>query len=896
MTELLERTEALHTLQQRLRNARARGGIALVCGEAGIGKSSLLHALARDHARVWWGRCDALGTPHPLAPLLDIARDSQPKFANRLAQPRPVLFDAVLDELRVADAPVLFVVEDAHWADDATLDLLKFVGRRIESTKALLAISYRDDELPATHPLRRLLGDLPSTATIRLGLPRLSEHAVLVLAQQAQRPAQGVFEATRGNPFFVTELLREASGAVPGTVQDLVLARYARLTGPQQAVLRLVALVPSRMERWLLQTVAAPSAEDLDACVGSGLLQVDGSYLQFRHELARAAVESSMLPPVAQALHRQLLAAMADSTRPLPVARLAHHAAMADDEEAVRRYAPVAAEEAAARGSLREAARHWQAALRCTPTTDDEPLRQGWLEAQALACRQLACLDEGLEARKQLDAAFQRAGDRAKQALNLSLTANLLSLKTHNALADAISAKAIALLENLPLGPERATVYGVEASLRLFDRDYQASLSWCERSMACARRFGDRERELHAHATAVTAGMFVDYARAHAEAQALVAALEAEARHALAVMLLTYMGAAAHEQMHLQQACSWLQQAVTLAAQHELDGSLYYAHALLSHCELRRGHWDQAAERASLVAGRPAVWPISRALALVTLGSLRFRRGDPGAQDLLDDATTLVGSSQALQRIAPVRAMQAEAAWLRGVPDRDDSSVRAALAAAQQRQHPWFAGELAVWCWRAGTLQEVPEVCAAPYALEIEGRWREAAAQWQQLGCPYEEANVLARGDAAAQQQALALYDALGAQPAADSLRRRLRQAGVRGIARGARDSTRAHPCGLTRAEMHVLALMAEDLRNADIAQRLHRSVRTVDHHVAAVLAKLEVGTRHEAVRRAQREEWLGAATQSGQRAGARWADLPSRQTGGPGTVRNTEATLLPQL
>jgi DNA-binding CsgD family transcriptional regulator len=217
-----------------------------------------------------------------------------------------------------------------------------------------------------------------------------------------------------------------------------------------------------------------------------------------------------------------------------------------------------------------------------------------------------------------------------------------------------------------------------------------------------------------------------------------------------------------------------------------------------------------------------------------------------------------------------VRALQAEVASLRGDAAVCGSAEHKALEAAQQRQHPWFAGELAAWCRRAGALQETPAVCAPPYALEIDGRWREAAALWRQLGCPYEEANVLAQGDAAAQQQALAVYDALGAQPAAEALRRRLRQAGVRGVARGARESTRGHPYGLTRAEMHVLALMSEELRNADIAARLHRSVRTVDHHVAAVLAKLQVGSRHEAVRRAQREDWMPRSMQSGQFATAR--------------------------
>jgi DNA-binding CsgD family transcriptional regulator len=248
----------------------------------------------------------------------------------------------------------------------------------------------------------------------------------------------------------------------------------------------------------------------------------------------------------------------------------------------------------------------------------------------------------------------------------------------------------------------------------------------------------------------------------------------------------------------------------------------------------------------------------------VALGRLRTRRGDPGAEEVLGQALELAERSGTLQRIAPARAALAEWAWVQGDPARADAEAAAALPLAQAHGHAWFIGELALWRFRAGTLAQVPAGCAEPYALELAGRWRDAAGVWQALGCPYEQARALAEGDTDAQRDALALFDTLGARPAADALRRRLRDAGVRGVARGARESTRSHPCGLTAAEMKVLALVCADLRNADIAERLHRSVRTVDHHVAAVLAKLGVESRQEAVRRAEREGWLTQSGQSG--------------------------------
>jgi ATP/maltotriose-dependent transcriptional regulator MalT len=865
MADLLERAAALAALNERLHAARTCGGVVLVTGEAGIGKSTLLQAGAASHDLVWWGRCDALATPHPLTPLLDIAREAKPRFAARLAGPRPALFDAVIDELRSATSPVLVVIEDAHWADDATLDLLKFLGRRMAGACALLAISFRDDEVTASHPLRRVLGELPAAAVTRIDLARLSETAVEALARQAQRPAEGLFAATRGNPFFVTEVLRDPGSTVPRSVQDLVLSRYARLSGAAQAILRVAALVPARIERWLVDAVLSPASSELEACLSSGLLQGEGSFLHYRHELARAAMESSLLAPVSQALHRQLLQALESSGRPVPMARLAHHAGMADDTAAVRRYAPAAAEDAQSRESHREAVRHWEAALRCPPVDGDEALRLDWLEAYAQECHLLDHFDLAHDARRQLEARLERADDVGRRALNLSHTALLHVHMTQNAQADAASRRAIELLEAVPPGPELATAYGVEASLRMLNREHELSLAWCRKAIEMAQRFGQRGRELMSRVTAAVATMFGDYDAGCAAALAVLAPALAERQHGVAASVLINLGSGSGELWQLAGAERWLHEAILFTTDHEMDGSLHYALAWLALCDLRGGRWDTAAERASHVMARTGPASISRLMALVALGRLRSLRGDPGARATLDDALTLAGGSDTLQRLAPVRAARAEAAWLRGDLSACDAEARAALALAQQRRHPWFIGELAAWCWRAGTLHAVPDHCAEPYALEIAGRWREAAAAWHRLGGPFERARALADGDAAAQQEALAIFDRLGAQPASAAVRRRLRDAGVRGVARGARASTLSHPCGLTSTEMRVLLLMSEGLRNGDIASRLHRSVRTVDHHVAAVLAKLAAANRLEAVRRAEREGWLPPAAKYGQ-------------------------------
>jgi DNA-binding NarL/FixJ family response regulator len=159
--------------------------------------------------------------------------------------------------------------------------------------------------------------------------------------------------------------------------------------------------------------------------------------------------------------------------------------------------------------------------------------------------------------------------------------------------------------------------------------------------------------------------------------------------------------------------------------------------------------------------------------------------------------------------------------------------------------------------WRAGEPLALPDIAARPYALHIAGDWRGAADEWARLGCPYEQARALADGDHPAQVAALALFDRLGARPAADHLRQKLQAAGHK-VPRGPHSATRENPFGLTARQIEILGLLAEGLTNPAIAARLHVSPKTVDHHVSAVLAKLEVASREEAADIARRHPHFG--------------------------------------
>jgi ATP/maltotriose-dependent transcriptional regulator MalT len=867
---LLERAPALDALATALAEAAAgEGRVALVYGEAGIGKTSLVDHFTRARAgdaRTLWGGCDSLHTPRPLGPIYDIAPQAGPALRERLdagAPPRAI-FSAVLEELG-RRPPVVVVLEDLHWADAATLDLVKFLGRRIRQVPALLVLTYRDDELGPRHPLRIVLGDLaPSPAVRRVPLTPLSVAAVRTLAAGRPLDAAALHRQTGGNPFFVTEALASREAGIPPTVRDAVLARAARLSPSGRAALDAAALVGAQVEPWLLAALvddAAPAAEE---CVALGMLHAQGDLLTFRHELARQAILDTIAPPRRRALHALALRALAAPPAGAPdLARLAHHAEGAGDGAAVLAHAPAAGARAAELGAHREAAEQYARALRfatSTPATE----RARLLEAYADECMLVDRLDDAIRARQEASDIHHEAGDRQREGRSLAVNAAAQVRAGRNAEAEAASRRAIVVLRTQPPGPALAYAYRIQANLRMLNRDRAEAIRWSRKAITLAELFGEREIVVTGYNT-MGAAMLVygdDRGRVHLE-RSLALARAAALPEWIAGAFLN-LGSAFGEIYRFPDADRYLTEGIRYTAELDLDYSRHYLQAWLALTRLYQGRWAEAGEAARPLVDNPHVAAISRIMALVALGRLRTRRGDPGATSALDEALELAERTQTLQRLGPVRAARAEAAWLADDRPRALVEARAAWDLALHHRHPWHAGELGFWRRRAGERVRLPVYAARPFARQAAGDWRRAAALWERLGCPYERARALAEGDEPAQLAALELFDRLGARPDLERLRQRLRAEGVRHIPRGPRPSTRGNPLGLTAREAEIAALLARALTNARIGARLHISPKTVDHHVSAILGKLGVATREEAGRVAVK---LGLGPRDGEAA-----------------------------
>jgi DNA-binding CsgD family transcriptional regulator len=576
------------------------------------------------------------------------------------------------------------------------------------------------------------------------------------------------------------------------------------------------------------------------------LLLIDGAVLRFRQELARRAVEASLPAGRAAALHAAVFDTL--SVRGALVVRLVHHAAKAGLSGAVLALAPQAARAAAQACAHRQAATLYGLALEHAAALPAQE-RAALHVAHADECLLVSRVDDAIASRRQALALHRQHGERVAEGLDLRALARIEWYRGAPQAGRPYAQAAIEVLERIDAPRELAMAYATMAQLHLLGETSLPAYEWGLKALALLEGLGDAEGLTYALNTVGTAQLRsedVPQAWARLQRSLVIALAQGFEEHAArAWMNFVSMCLVHRRHADLEVPCA---QAIAYCEAHDMDMYLGKLHIRHGYALLESGQWDAAEAEIVAVRQTPSLTGLEREQSAHLHALLDLRRG-------LDRSDAywgaMIDGRHALSVdpwYAPQAVTRCEAAWLRGSGEQIVRIVAETFDAAVRSDEAWRIGQLACWLARAGG--EVPPIAKelpAPCRLELGGDRRGAALAWAALGCRYEQALALLGGDADDLRNALALLDQLGAAPAARIARRRLRALGWRDVQRGPNSRTRDDAQGLTAREREVLDLLAQRLSNRAIAQRMHRSERTVENHVAALLGKLGVATRVQA-------------------------------------------------
>ncbi len=849
---LIERESELAKLETSLADIDQTGGkVVLIRGEAGIGKSALVTAFLENHQgeiHAWSGFCDDLLTPQPLGPIWDLA-DHVPHLADSLEKSDRRAVMANLRELLSGTLrPTVVVVEDTQWIDEASLDVVRYLGRRIADANGLLILTYRDTEVDYEHPLRSVIASIAPPSIIRISVMPLSPAAVKEVIGDSEVDVQRLVDLTGGNPLLVHQLSTAGLDQIPASIQESVLGRAASLPSEARDLLDTIAVAPGGLELDLIPQIGDFGESELDAVSRTGLLDVMGDRIAFRHEIIRRASETALTPTRHKTLNRAVMQALIDSDADL--ARTVHHARGATDVEAIVEYAPRAGAIAMQTGSHREAVDHFRSLepyLDKIQESERGRIVEDWARSEFF--------HDNAEAVDLIMAAIAMHRERNDQtALGRSLTfaVRLFEANGRPDEADRAARQALEVTASDPRAHAHALAQS--AWLALMRGEVYEADELADRALALA----DSSETAFARLYALNTKGYAEYQKGnHNGLDRLEEArqMAAESGHLFEeARALINLAGATTDNLDLDIAAEYSKRAIETSANYEIEPLEAYGQTILATVLLHQGQWDEAEDLAySSLDSHPHV----EVQAVRLLGVLHARTGKGDPEELLRRAWQLARRSREIQNIAPTAAAWAEFCWIKG--RYDDALLpecREAMTRAAQRHHWKLAGEVALWLHQLDVLESGSIEIAPPYGDMIAGNSTEAANSWSDLGAPYERAIALMGGSKEDKLRALEILESIGARPVASKYRQAMRAVGI-SVPRGRSQETRSHPKGLTPRQSEVLGLLAEGLTNAEIADDLFVSLRTVENHVSAVLSKLGATSRDDASMIAREEGLL---------------------------------------
>jgi len=857
--ELIERDDFLSMMQKTFDEVTTGDGhCILISGEAGIGKTSLIRAFSKrnkEDCQIYLGACDALFTPRPLAPIYDIAL--QIRNDKWYSDDRPTLFAKIFRELENQKKATLIIVEDIHWADEATFDFLKFFIRRITRLHCLLLITYRDNEIHSSHPLRTVLGQLPPDFFTRLRLTPLSKNAVDAMAAEKGYKGKDVYSISGGNPFYVNEILASYSTGIPDNIKDSILSVYNRQNEKTKQVWQILSVIPSGLEVKYLEKLEPYYSEAIHDSLDTKILIMNGQLISFKHELYRRTIETSLSPLIRRDINKRMLDILVENDEePKEIERIIHHAKNANANEIVVQYAPSAAKQAAMMGAHIEAARLILTAIEYYQGKDTNILTR-FYEFYAYECYLTNQIKEAIIFSEKCLHLFKEKNDTEKTGDCLRFLSRLWWIEGNTKKAEIYARQAIEVLSDQPSSKAKAMALSNMSQLKMLSDERDECRLWGEKAIAMAKELADDETLSHALNNVGTVQL-----RAYSSRLRGIELLQQSLEIALknshddnALRAYINIGSNAVVMKDYLFAKKNLDEGIQYCEERDLDLGSFYLLSFKARLYLETGNWNEA-ERIALALIKNEDHPaIVKMGALYVLATIRMRRGNNDVLSLLLEAKEKTLKTMEPQRVVPVMAALLEYEWITGKSLIERAVLDDVLNMIKQKGNANENSLFAFWLLKVRNQQVPLREIFEGYKIHNPTTALKAASLWKQLGCPYEQALALFNGSDDDKKEALGIIQKLGAGAIYEKMKFEMRASGIKSIPRGVRKSTKSNPANLTDRELDIIQLLKDGLQNKEIAAKLFISPKTVDHHISSIFFKLDVNSRAKAVQEASRLE-----------------------------------------
>lgn len=858
---LIERDDFLLSLRKGFTKAASgEGHCLLIMGEPGIGKTSLVKEFLseiKDESIQYTGACDSLFTPRPLAPLYDLALQINGDWVDKIQSisSRTELFTKFVHELTSYNRPVVLVFEDIHWADEATLDFVKFFARRINRTNCLFILTWRDEEVDQQHPLRNVLGDLAPDTFTRIQLTPLSRQAVQKMADEKGYDGEDVYRLSGGNPFYVTEILASYSPGIPDNIKDSILSVYNRLEDDTKTLWQQLSVIPEGLEVSRLYKIEQGWHEAIGSCIASRILLIRNGKIFFKHELYRRTIEVSLSPFKRISLNKNLLHLFLKSFEERgEIEKIVHYAKNANEHDLVVKYAPIAAKQAACVGAHIEASKLFLTAIEYSDEKDLDQLVT-FYEGYAYECYLTNQIKEAIMYQTKALKIWKGKNEVEQIGNSLRFLSRLWWFEGNHDQAESYAAQAVAVLDGQQASKAQAMAYSNMAQLKMLSDRTEECVYWGEKAIAIAGTLDDEETLAHA-LNSMGSALMVTQSGTKKGIQLLNQSLAIALRnsyHEHVARAYAALGSNAVTIKDYVFGKKTLEEGISYCEERDLDSLRQYMLGWKARLDLELGHWEDAMKLADKLLKKENLLPVVKIGALVLVATVRLRRGDQDALPLLLDARKMAFETTEMQRIIPTLTALLEYEWLMGKryieQDTLDRLVNMFIRAKKISRNSRFI------FWLKKTRKQNPLTEPTVNVSELNSREKalEEAASWKELSCSYEQALALFEGNDDDKRKALCIMQHLGANAVCEKLKMEMRSSGIKKIPRGLRQSTKANPAQLTNRELDVLQLLTNGTQNKEIGEMLFISPKTVDHHISSILFKLDVNSRSKAVTEAAR-------------------------------------------